>query len=136
MIHHKKEQKKFREKSNSYSQIKRAALFYVLNRTSYSGTTLSGGMAVDKQKKGWSRTNPRFNHNAIKKGGSSIKNFKNITGINGHFQDEFAVYDQKGKTCPTLNCNKKILFFFFDIVSSAEQAAHPNKYLLSKLLKM
>ena len=63
----KKEQKKFREKSNSYSQIKRAALFYVLNRTSYSGTTLSGGMAVDKQKKGWSRTNPRFNHNAIKK---------------------------------------------------------------------
>ena len=48
-------------------------------------------------------------NNAIKKGGSSIKNFKNITGINGHFQDEFAVYDQKGKTCPTLNCNKKII---------------------------
>ena len=63
----KEEQKKFREKSNSYSQIKRAALFYVLNRTSYSGTTLSGGMAIDKQKKGWPRINPRFNHNAIKK---------------------------------------------------------------------
>ena len=63
----KKLQIQFREKGKSYSQIKRAALFYVLNRTSYSGTTLSGGMAVDKQKKGWSRTIPRFNHNAIKK---------------------------------------------------------------------
>ena len=69
-------QHEFRENNRSYSQIKRAALFYVLNRTSYSGTTLSGGMAVDKTKRGVARTNPRFNKNSIEKIAKfSVKNF-------------------------------------------------------------
>ena len=36
---------------------------------------------------------------AIKKGGSSIKNFKNISGKNGGFQKEFKVYQREGLKC-------------------------------------
>ena len=72
----KKLQKQFREKGKSYSQIERAAIFYVLNRTSYSGTTLSGGIAIDHDQTGWKKINPRFNDNAIKKVREfSVKNF-------------------------------------------------------------
>ena len=46
---------------------------------------------------------------AIKKGGSSIKNFKNIKGINGSYQKEFKIYDKEDKICPTSNCNEKIV---------------------------
>ena len=46
---------------------------------------------------------------AIKKGGSSIKNFKNIKGMDGSYQKEFKIYDKEDKICPTSNCNEKIV---------------------------
>ena len=42
--------------------------------------------------------------NAIKKGGSSIKDFKDLTGKNGSFQKNFKVYDRKGLICKRLKC--------------------------------
>ena len=41
---------------------------------------------------------------AIKKGGSTIRDFKNAEGTKGSFQDEFKVYNKDGFKCP------KILF--------------------------
>ena len=41
---------------------------------------------------------------AIKKGGSSIRDFKNISGKKGSFQKRFNVYDRNGKFCKRLNC--------------------------------
>ena len=41
---------------------------------------------------------------AIKKGGSSIKDFKNISGKHGGFQTEFKVYQREGLKCKRLNC--------------------------------
>ena len=46
---------------------------------------------------------------AIKKGGSSIRNFKDIKGITGTYQDEFVIYDKKGKICKSKNCHEKII---------------------------
>ena len=50
---------------------------------------------------------------AIKKGGSSIKDFKNISGKNGGFQSEFKVYQRDGLKCKRINCvgiiKKKII---------------------------
>ena len=50
---------------------------------------------------------------AINRGGSSIKNFKNISGKSGNFQKNFNVYDREGKTCKNLDCRgiieKKII---------------------------
>ena len=46
---------------------------------------------------------------AINKGGSSIRNFKNIEGIKGGFQDSFKVYQREGKNCKRPNCSGKIL---------------------------
>ncbi|MBL77053.1 MAG: hypothetical protein CL763_09060, partial [Chloroflexi bacterium] len=68
----------FREKSKSYTQTKRAALFYVLNRTSFSGTTLSGGMAVDydKPERSLDRRLPRFGKSSRDRiRDFSVKNF-------------------------------------------------------------
>ncbi len=48
---------------------------------------------------------------AIKKGGSTIKNFKNVKGKFGSYQKEFKVYDREGKNCPRKNCNQKIIKF-------------------------
>jgi formamidopyrimidine-DNA glycosylase len=36
---------------------------------------------------------------AILKGGSSINNFFDVNGKNGHFQNEHQVYGRKGKPC-------------------------------------
>jgi len=41
---------------------------------------------------------------AINKGGSSIKDFKNISGKNGGFQKEFKVYQRDGLKCKRTNC--------------------------------
>ena len=49
---------------------------------------------------------------AIKKGGSSIKNFQNISGKKGNFQKNFNVYEREGLNCKRLKCNgviKKII---------------------------
>ena len=46
--------------------------------------------------------------NAIKKGGSSIRNFKNTKGDQGHFQKEFKVYGRDKKNCKRLSCSGTI----------------------------
>ena len=50
---------------------------------------------------------------AIKKGGSSIRNFKNISGIEGNFQKNFKVYKRDGFNCKDHKCGgiikKKII---------------------------
>ena len=45
---------------------------------------------------------------AIKYGGSSIRDFKNITGNSGLFQKEFKVYQREDSNCPNYNCHSKI----------------------------
>ena len=49
---------------------------------------------------------------AIKFGGSSIKNFKNIKGTSGLFQNQFKVYDKENKNCSSSNCKGKIAKIF------------------------
>ncbi len=48
-------------------------------------------------------------YNSIKKGGSSIRNFVNTSGVSGSFQKYFKVYEREGKKCPKINCDGKIL---------------------------
>ena len=45
---------------------------------------------------------------AIKKGGSSIRNFKNTEGRNGSYQNEFKVYQRENLNCINKNCFGKI----------------------------
>ncbi|MDC3249605.1 bifunctional DNA-formamidopyrimidine glycosylase/DNA-(apurinic or apyrimidinic site) lyase [Candidatus Pelagibacter sp.] len=49
---------------------------------------------------------------AIKKGGSSIRNFKNISGKNGNFQREFKVYQRQNLNCSKNKCIGKIQKIF------------------------
>ena len=49
---------------------------------------------------------------AIKKGGSSIRNFKNISGKNGNFQREFKVYQRENLNCLRNKCSGKIKKIF------------------------
>ena len=42
--------------------------------------------------------------NAIKKGGSSIRNFKNTLGQEGSFQKDFKVYGREGASCKRSEC--------------------------------
>tara|TARA_X000001036_G_scaffold375272_1_gene364054 strand:- start:306 stop:1169 length:864 start_codon:yes stop_codon:yes gene_type:complete len=50
---------------------------------------------------------------AIKKGGSTIKDFKNLSGKSGFFQKNFKVYERTGLKCKRLKCpgiiKKKII---------------------------
>ena len=50
---------------------------------------------------------------AIKKGGSSIRDFKNISGNKGNYQKIFKVYEREGLNCKRLRCKgiikKKII---------------------------
>ena len=46
---------------------------------------------------------------AIDKGGSSIRDFKNINGNKGGFQDNFNVYHREGKSCKRMNCGGIII---------------------------
>ena len=41
---------------------------------------------------------------AISMGGSSIRDFKDILGLKGGFQNEFKVYQQEGKVCKNVGC--------------------------------
>ena len=43
--------------------------------------------------------------NAIKKGGSSIRNFKDLSGKKGSFQKNFKVYQREGLQCKRTSCN-------------------------------
>jgi len=45
---------------------------------------------------------------AIKKGGSSIRNFKNISGKEGNFQKIFKVYQREGLNCREYKCSGTI----------------------------
>ena len=45
---------------------------------------------------------------AIDFGGSSIRDFKGITGKSGNFQSEFKVYDRTKKRCSRNNCSGQI----------------------------
>ncbi len=45
---------------------------------------------------------------AILKGGSSIRDFKNISGKSGNFQQYFSVYGRENKNCSRISCNGKI----------------------------
>tara|TARA_E500000178_G_scaffold336309_1_gene374163 strand:+ start:12 stop:875 length:864 start_codon:yes stop_codon:yes gene_type:complete len=45
---------------------------------------------------------------AIKKGGSTIRDFKNIHGQPGGFQKDFNVYGREGLKCKNLKCSGKI----------------------------
>ena len=49
---------------------------------------------------------------AIKKGGSSIRDFKNTYGQSGNFQKEFKVYQRENLKCVRKNCNGKIRKIF------------------------
>jgi len=42
--------------------------------------------------------------NAIKKGGSSIRDFKNTLGKEGNFQKDFKVYGREGENCKRAEC--------------------------------
>ena len=42
--------------------------------------------------------------NAINKGGSSIRDFRNISGVEGRFQKEFRVYQREGLNCKRSKC--------------------------------
>ena len=46
---------------------------------------------------------------AIKNGGSSIKDFKNIKGTSGNFQNEFKVYLRENMNCSKKDCYGKIM---------------------------
>ena len=48
---------------------------------------------------------------AIKRGGSTIKDFKSAKGNVGLFQKEFKVYNREGKNCLTKNCKGNIKRF-------------------------
>ena len=41
---------------------------------------------------------------AIKKGGSSIRDFKNMSGKSGNFQKNFNVYERNGLKCKRSSC--------------------------------
>jgi len=47
-------------------------------------------------------------NNAIKKGGSSIRDFKNTSGETGNFQKEFKVYQRESLNCLRSKCEGKI----------------------------
>ena len=49
---------------------------------------------------------------AIKKGGSSIRDFKNTSGKSGNFQKEFKVYQRENLDCQRSKCEGKIKKIF------------------------
>jgi formamidopyrimidine-DNA glycosylase len=50
----------------------------------------------------------RVLNKAIKKGGSSIRNFRNTSGTSGNFQKEFKVYQRENLNCLRNKCTGKI----------------------------
>ena len=49
---------------------------------------------------------------AIKRGGSSIRDFKNISGQTGNFQKEFKVYQRENQNCLRKKCRGKVQKIF------------------------
>ena len=56
--------------------------------------------------------------NSISKGGSSIKDFKNVSGKNGSYQQFFKVYSKENKKCSRISCSGKIKKMFISNRSS------------------
>jgi formamidopyrimidine-DNA glycosylase len=54
----------------------------------------------------------RVLNRAIKKGGSSIRDFRDTLGKNGTFQKEFKVYQRENLNCSRSKCNGKIKKIF------------------------
>lgn len=42
---------------------------------------------------------------AIKSGGSTLRDYRNVGGGSGHFQFNFSVYDREGEPCSVCNCS-------------------------------
>ena len=55
---------------------------------------------------------------AIKFGGSSIRDFKNIKGSSGLFQNKFKVYERENQKCIRKNCKGEIIKIFISNRSS------------------
>ena len=55
---------------------------------------------------------------SIKFGGSSIRDFKNVKGISGLFQNNFKAYNRENKNCVKKNCKGKIIKLFISNRSS------------------
>ena len=55
---------------------------------------------------------------SIKFGGSTIRDFKNVKGISGLFQNNFKVYNRENKNCVRKNCKGKIIKIFISNRSS------------------
>jgi formamidopyrimidine-DNA glycosylase len=55
---------------------------------------------------------------AIKKGGSSIRDFKNTSGQTGNFQKEFKVYQREDQNCLRKKCRGKVKKIFISNRSS------------------
>jgi formamidopyrimidine-DNA glycosylase len=47
-------------------------------------------------------------HDAIKAGGSSLRDHRRTDGELGDFQHSFRVYDREGKPCPTPGCTGRV----------------------------
>ena len=72
----------------------------------------------NKQIKKLSKYSKLVLNQSIKFGGSSIKDFKNVKGMSGLFQNNFKVYNRQGKNCVRKNCEGKIIKIFISNRSS------------------
>tara|TARA_B100000427_G_scaffold315149_1_gene308966 strand:- start:252 stop:1115 length:864 start_codon:yes stop_codon:yes gene_type:complete len=73
---------------------------------------------IDKEIKKLERYSKLVLNLAIKFGGSSIRDFKNIKGNLGQFQKKFKVYNRENKNCYKKNCKGKITKIFISNRSS------------------
>ena len=53
---------------------------------------------------GWSRAIHAVLNQAIKAGGSSLRDHRQTSGELGYFQHSFQVYDREGEKCQTAGC--------------------------------
>jgi len=70
--------------------------------------TKSGGLFNKKDCKKILDNSKKVLLEAIYKGGSSIRDFKNTSGIKGSFQKKFKVYDREGLKCKRSRCKGTI----------------------------
>jgi formamidopyrimidine-DNA glycosylase len=63
-----------------------------------------GGQATDHAKRLVAAIHAVLNQ-AIKAGGSSLRDHRQTTGELGYFQHSFAVYDREGEPCQTAKCS-------------------------------
>ena len=47
-------------------------------------------------------------NDAIKSGGSTLRNYRSVAGSLGYFQHHFSVYDQEGEPCKSIDCDGRI----------------------------